>query len=78
MELGGILNKLISNNRQMFIHFGVITARTSSNTRVSIRISGSTTAITDVRYLASYTPTVSDVVVCLFNDRDLIVLGKLT
>ena len=78
MDLGNVLNKIIKNNQQIFIHFGVVTARTAVNTRISLTISGSTTAITGVRYLASYTPTVGDVVVCLFNDRDIIVLGKLT
>lgn len=78
MELGGILNKLISNNREMFVHFGVVTAVTTGPSRISLKVSGSTTAITGIRYLASYSPSVSDVVVCLFNDRDLIVLGKLT
>lgn len=78
MELGGVLNKLISNNKNMFIHFGVVSAITTGPSRISVRISGSATAITGIRYLASYTPTVNDVVVCLFNDKDLIVLGKLT
>lgn len=78
MELGAILNKIIENNKNMFIRYGVVTARTNTNTRVSVQISGATTAITGIRYLSSYTPTVSDVVVCLMNDNDLIVLGKLT
>lgn len=77
MELGSVLNKLIANKREMFIHFGVVTALTTSPSRISVRISGATTAITGVRYLSSYSPSVSDVVVCLFNDRDVIVLGRL-
>jgi hypothetical protein len=49
------------------------------STRLSIQISGAATAITGIRYLESYnTPAVNDVVVCLLNDNDLIVLGKLT
>ena len=78
MELGAILNKIIDNNKNMFIRYGVVTARTSGNTRISVQISGATTAVTGIRYLSSYTPTVADVVVCLINDNDLIVLGKLT
>jgi hypothetical protein len=77
MELGNVLNKVIKSNQNIFIHFGVVTARTNTNTRISLTISGGSTAITGVRYLSSYTPTVSDVVVCLFNDKDIIVLGKL-
>lgn len=78
MELGAILNKIIENNKNMFVRYGVVTARTNTNTRISVQISGATTAITGIRYLSSYTPTVADVVVCLMNDNDLIVLGKLT
>jgi hypothetical protein len=78
MELGAILNKIIDNNKNMFIRYGVVTARTNTNTRISVQISGATTAVTGIRYLSSYTPTVADVVVCLINDNDLIVLGKLT
>ena len=77
MQLGSVLNKLITNNREMFIHFGVVTAISASPASLSIKVSGSTTAITGIRYLASYTPTVNDVVVCVLNERDLIVLGKL-
>lgn len=46
--------------------------------RVSLRLSGSSTAITGIRFISSYVPVVSDVVVCLVDDGDIIVLGKLT
>lgn len=78
MEIGEILGKIVKNNTDIFIRYGVVSAITTSPNRVSVRVSGSATAITGVRYLASYTPTVSDVVVCLLNNTDLIVLGKLT
>ena len=78
MELGAILSKIIDNNTSLFLRYGVINAVTTGPSRVSVRLSGSATAITGVRYLASYSPTTSDVVVCLLNDSDLIVLGKLT
>lgn len=78
MDIGQLLGTIVKNNQNIFIRYGVVTARTASNTRISVQISGATTAVTGIRYLASYTPTVADVVVCLFNDNDLIVLGKLT
>lgn len=78
MELGAILGKIIDNNTSLFLRYGVISAVTYSPSRVSVKLSGSATAITGVRYLASYSPFASDVVVCLVNDSDLIVLGKLT
>lgn len=78
MELGAILSKIIDNNTSLFLRYGVVSAVTFSPSRVSVKLSGSATPITGVRYLASYSPTTSDVVVCLLNDSDLIVLGKLT
>jgi len=78
MDIGNLFNKVVLNNQKTFIHHGVVTARTNTNTRISVQVSGATTAITGVRYLSSYTPTVADVVVCLFYDNDIIVLGKLT
>jgi hypothetical protein len=77
MDIGQILGKIVEGKITFGLRFGVITARTNTNTRVSLTLSGSTTAITGIRYLASYTPTVSDVVVCLVNDNDVIVIGKL-
>jgi hypothetical protein len=78
MDIGQLLGTIVKNNQDIFIRYGVVTARTATNTRISVQISGATTAVTGIRYLSSYTPTVADVVVCLINDNDLIVLGKLT
>lgn len=78
MELGEVLNKIISNNQRLFLSYGVVSAVTTLPSRVSVKISGSSTAVTGIRYMASYTPTVNDVVVCLLYDKDIIVLGKLT
>jgi hypothetical protein len=78
MEIGQLLSTIVKNNQEIFIRYGVVTARTATNTRISVQISGAATAVTGIRYLSSYTPTVADVVVCLINDNDVIVLGKLT
>lgn len=77
MDLGEILGKIIDNRQGLFIRYGVISAVTTLPSRVSVKVSGATTAVTGIRYLSSYTPVVNDVVVCLLNDNDLIVLGKL-
>jgi len=54
-------------------------ALTFYSTRLSIQLSGASTSITGIRYLSSYdTPAVNDVVVCLVDKQDIIVLGKLT
>jgi hypothetical protein len=78
MEIGDLLSKIIDSNTSLFIRYGVVSAITTGPSRISVKVSGATTAVTGVRYLSSYTPTVSDVVVCILNDKDLIVLGKLT
>lgn len=44
---------------------------------VTITLGGSTTTIAGVSYLASYTPTVNDVVFVLVDGPSLLVLGKL-
>ena len=77
MEIASMLEKIISQNVKTTVKFGVVTARTSSNTRLSLTLSGGTNVITGVRYLNSYSPTVSDVVVALVYENDIIVLGKL-
>ena len=77
MELSEVLGKIIEGKTKLYIHYGVVSAVTISPNRVSIKLSGATTAVTGIRYLSSYTPTLNDVVICLLNDRDLIVLGKL-
>lgn len=77
MDIGQILGKIIEGKITLGIHFAVVSAITTGPNRVSIRISGAATAVTGIRYLSSYTPTVSDVVVCIVNENDIIVLGKL-
>ena len=77
MEFADIVKSIANQTNRVAIHYGSVTARTSGNTRISVLVSGSSTAITGVRYLSSYTPTVADVVVLLINKGDIIALGKL-
>ena len=78
MDFADIVKSIADQNNRMAIHYGQVTARTSGNTRISVLVSGSSTAITGIRYLSSYTPTVSDIAVLLVNKGDIIALGKLT
>jgi hypothetical protein len=56
---------------------GVIIATHTGPARVDIQEGGDTSVtIPDVRYLASYTPTVGDNVWILVRDDDRLVLGK--
>jgi hypothetical protein len=78
MEIASMLEQIINQNVKIKVSFGVVTARTNTNTRISMTLSGGTNVLTGIRYLSSYTPTVADVVVALIYDNDIIVLGKLT
>ena len=78
MEFADIVKSIANQNNRIAIHYGSVTAITNTSTRISVLVSGSTTAITGIRYLSSYTPTVSDIVVLLVNKGDIIALGKLT
>jgi len=51
---------------------------TFSSTRLSVEISGSSTSVTGVRYLDSYSPSVNDIVVCIVDKGNVFVLGDLT
>lgn len=77
MEFADIVKSIANQNNRLAIHYGYVTARTNSNTRISVLVSGTATAITGIRYLSSYTPTVADIVVLLVNKGDIIALGKL-
>lgn len=54
---------------------GVVQAVTAPT--VTIRLGGSTTDIAGVRYLASYTPAVGNVVFVLVDGPALLILGRL-
>lgn len=77
MEFADIIKSIADQNNRVAVRFGVVTARTNSNTRISVQLSGGTTVLTGIRYLSSYTPTVSDVIVLLVNRGDIIGLGEL-
>jgi hypothetical protein len=44
---------------------------------LTLHISGSSTATAGIRYLSSYSPTVTDVVMAEFWGSDLVVLGRM-
>jgi len=77
MDFVDIIKKIIDQNVRISIHYGKVTAVAVSPNSISVRLSGSSTAVTGVKYLASYSPTVNDVVVCLVNKGDVLVLGEL-
>jgi len=78
MDFAEIVKSIANQNNKVSIHFGVVTAITGEGATVSLTISGAATAVTDIRFLSSYTPTVNDVVVLIVNNGDIIVLGTLS
>ena len=77
MDFADIVRTIADQSNRIAIHYGKVTAKTNGNTRISVLISGSSTAVTGIRYLHSYSPTVDDIVVLLVNKGDIIALGDL-
>lgn len=77
MDFAEIVRSIANQSDRISIHFGKVTAKTNGNTRLSVLISGSSTAVTGVRYLHSYAPQVDDIVVMIINKGDIVVLGDL-
>ena len=78
MDFAEIVKKLIDQNVRLAFHYGEVTAHsTSPKNSVSVKISGSTEAISGVRFLDSYAPQVGDIVLILVNKNDALVIGNL-
>jgi len=57
------------------IHYGVVTVKHTHE--IDVKVSGSDTALTNVKYLDSFSPAVDDVVVLLTSKNDIIAIGVL-
>jgi hypothetical protein len=58
---------------------GIVTATAAGQpATVTVKLGGSTTTISGIRYLSSYTATTNDTVWILQAGADLLVLGKLS
>ena len=77
MDFADIVRTIADQSNRIAIHYGKVTAKTNGNTRISVLVSGSSTAVTGIRYLHSYSPQVDDIVVLLVNKGDIIALGDL-
>lgn len=74
MDIHGILQQVITQNQGLELAQGTVTATASGS--VSVKIAASTTSISGIKYLSSYTPTVNDVVFMLIDGKDVLILGK--
>ncbi len=79
MQIADMLSKIVAKNTMVSFHWGEITAHNSSSTPKScdLMLSGTSTILSDIRYMHGHQPTVGDIVLVLVNDKDLIVLGHL-
>ena len=62
------------NSNDLTVRVGVVTAVGAGT--VSIKLGGDSTVIPNVRYLASYVPTVNDVVQVVVNGTALLIIGS--
>lgn len=80
MQIADMLAKIVAKNTMVSIHFGEVITHNGAGTprTVDIKLSGTNTLLSGIRYLHSYSsPTAGDIVVVLVNDKDLMVLGEL-
>lgn len=63
-------------SRVVLLDTGVVTATATGPSSVTLKINGSSVARPGIAYLASYSPTVGDVVRILTVGRDRLVIGK--
>lgn len=73
-----LLVQQLSDNRPdpVRLRQGVVDTVDAGSATVDVTVGGSSTVITDVNYLDSYTPTAGDTVWILSNGPDLLVIGK--
>jgi hypothetical protein len=79
MQIADMLSKIVAKNTMVSFHFGEVTAHNSSSNpkTCDLTLSGTSTVLSEVRYMHNYNPTVGDIVLVLVNDKDLIVFGHL-
>jgi hypothetical protein len=79
MEFADIIKSIATQNNRIAIHYGEVTAITNSSGKylLTVKPSGSSTAISNVRYLRSYVPRVGDIVMIQINKNDMVVVDAL-
>lgn len=79
MELADILTKIVKQNIKVDFRFAEVTAHNSSSSpkTCDLKLSGTDTVLAGIRYMHNYNPTVSDIVLVLVNNKDIIVFGHL-
>lgn len=76
-ELADLLTGSPSDQPVLQMSWGVVSAATTAPNAVTVRLDGSASPTAGLRYLATYTPTVNDVVAIVQAGSDFLVIGKL-
>jgi len=74
LDLQRIVGDFKETPASLRLRFGQVSA--SAVGSVTVTVAGSSTTISGVRYLSTYTPVVNDTVVMLTDGIDLLVLGR--
>jgi hypothetical protein len=79
MQIADMLSKIVTKSVDVSSHWGEVTAITNSSGTyyLSVKLSGSSEIITNVRYLRSYVPRIGDVVLVHVNKADIVVVDAL-
>ncbi len=78
MDINQSLQKIIQSKIRTSFHFAEVISHVSSPAHsATIKLAGSTTEISGIRYLKSYTPAAADIVLCVVVRGDIIILGEL-
>lgn len=67
------MTRMMDSRIRSGIHYGVVTFKHS--TEIDVALAGSSTPVTNMKYLSSFNPQVDDVVVVLVNKNDAIAIG---
>lgn len=78
MDLASSLGQFVDSRNRINFHWAEIVSHVSSPVHsATIKLAGSTSTISGVRYLKSYTPATSDIVLCVVIRGDIVILGEL-
>ena len=79
MDFADIIKSIANQNNRLAIHYGEVTAitNTSGTYFLTVKPSGSSTEITNVRYLRSYVPRIGDIVMIQVNKNDMVVIDAI-
>lgn len=78
MDLESSLGQFVDSRIRTEFHWAEVVSHVASPVHsATIKLSGSTTSISGIRYLKSYTPNDGDIVLCVSVRGDIVIIGEL-